>query len=804
MNNSSQEKGAYTSLIAGGAMKDFTLETDPEKKKSWETGKSMAIYIEKTISGQVSYFWLRNQRFGLNRRWANGRIDVRSMFADRMDFNGKQNYVNLSWKALKMVNTVITKMVAKWMGRNEKIVATATDPISIQSKNKEYQEAEFILQNRQALEQLQEQSGVPMIPQDQFVPESKDDLELWAAHLQKLPEEILFEEGTNNILEDAGFFTTVKEKLLHGGAEVGLMGTEVWMDDNGVIHPEWIKEENIIYGYSEYNDLRDTPWRGRVKSMKITEIRRKYGKQFGGKLTEEEIFTLAQTSKEYQMGDKIMWIYEWTVAWLRPYDEWNVDVVVVEIKTLDIEQNTIRTARQYGSVLIKKEKGRPEKLADNEEYIEDKYWQIYRLAYVRYTTTVLEWGRKENMITSPDPKKLGNVDFSFSFYMYQNFEMRNVAIPERVEEPAEMLVLIRLKMQQLIAKMRPPGSAINEDAIQEIDFGLGEGENGNSAVNPKRYYDQTGDIYFRGRDGEGNPIPVPITELQNSGFLPTMQGLIQQYEYQYRVFRDELGSDPNLGSQAVKPRVAEGNVQASIAESDSATDVIYDSYLYVMEETARKVSCLLRDSVAYGAAAYRHIMKKEDTGDRVFDLKLQMLPTDKEIAVLEALSTEAIRASPDLTMFLDSFKLMRLAKENVKLAEVYFRESMKKMREWQVAQNQQNQQATFQAQSQAAQDKAKGDQDTESMKGNMTLRNTALAGLFTLYAKGPLPAALQPLEQVLIQNILVPAAIENQQQREAIMQNMAQQQQQAQMEGQGQQQPGMEQQNMAPQENQAA
>jgi len=795
-----EESSSIKGLMPGGAMKDFTLETDPEKKKNWEVGRSMAVYIEKTLSGQTSYYWLRNQRFGLNRRWANGRIDVRSMFADRMDFNGKTNYMNLSWKSLKMVNTVIVKEVAKWMGRNERIVATATDPISIESKNKEYQEAEFILQNRQALEQLQQQSGVPMIAQDQFVPESKDDLELWAAHLQKLPEEILFEEGTNDILEAAGFFTTVKDKLLHGSLETGLVGTYVWMDDNGVVHPEWIKEENIIYSYSEYDDMRDTVWRGRVKSMKITELRKKYGKQFGGKLTEEQIFTIAQTSKEYQMGDKIMWIYEWTVAWLRPYDEWNVDVVEVEVKTLDIEPNTIVTTKQNKSTLIKK--GRPEKFADNEEYIEDKYWQIYRLAYVRYSTTVLEWGRKMNMITSPDPKKLGNVDFSFSFYMPNNFEMRNVALPERVEEPAEMLIFTRLQMQRLIAKFRPPGAAINEDAVQEIDYGLGE--EGNKTIDPLKLYDQTGNIYYRGRDGEGNPIPVPIQELTNSGFLPAMQGLIQQYEFQNRVFRDELGSDPNLISQAVKPRVPEGNVQVSMQESDNATDTFYDAYLYVMEETARKISCLLRDSVAYGAAAYRHIMKQEDTADRAFDLKLQMLPTDKEIAVLEELSTEAIRSNPDLVMYLDSFKLMRLARENVKLAEIYFRESMKKMRESQIAQNQQNQQATFQAQSQAAQEKAAGDQQTETTKGNLTLKNTALSGLLALYQKGPLPPELVNLGSAIIQNILIPTVAENEQQKQALLSMAMQQQQQAQMQGQPPQEEGMEQQNMVPQENQAA
>ena len=51
----------------------------------------------------------------------------------------------------------------------------------------------------------------------------------------------------------------------------------------------------------------------------------------------------------------------------------------------------------------------------------------------------------------------------------------------------------------------------------EVDFGLGE--EGNKAVDKKKLYDQTGDIYYRGRGAEGNPIPIPITELANKNPL---------------------------------------------------------------------------------------------------------------------------------------------------------------------------------------------------------------------------------------------------------------------------------------------
>jgi len=669
------------------------------------------------------------------------------------------------------------------MGRNEKIVVSAIDPLSIKDKKEGYEQAEFILRHKQQLQQLQQQSGVPMISQDAFVPEDKEDLELWAAHYQRTPEEILTETWTNDMFSTNGFFDSVKDKLLHDSGETGLVGIYIEMDENGYVIPEWIKAENILYSYSEYDDLRDTAWRGRVKSLKISDLRKKYGKEFGGKLTEEEIFEIAKGAKEYQMGDKIMWIYEWTVAFLRPYDEWNVDIIEFELRSLDHDPYTIVTTKKNKSTIVKN--GTPNKPSDNEEYGTEKIENIYRGVFTRYSRKLLEWKLKPNMIRSSDHKSQNKAEFSYSIFMYQNFDMRNIAIPERIEEPMEMLVMIRLKMQQLIAKMRPPGAAINEDALQEIDYGLGEA--GNDGVDHKRMYDQTGDIYYRGRDAEGNPIPVPIVELQNSGFLPQMQGLIAQYDFQMRVVRDELGQDPNLLSQASRPRVAEGNVQVAMQEADNSTSHMYDAYLYVMEETARKAACLFRDSVTFGAEAYRHIVKDEDMGNRAFSTKTQMLPVDAEIQVLNDMLTEAIRSSPDILMYIDTFKVQRMAREDVKLAEIYFRRCMRRMLQAKQQQEQQNQQANIQSQIQSAQSKSDGDARIAQLKGDLELRNSSVIGLLAIYQKGPMPPELQTFAQAVFQNVYFPTVADTEQQKQLIS-GMAQQQQNQAQQAQPQQQ----------------
>ena len=770
---------------AGQALKSFQLTTNVKSKSDFEYGRKVAQNIYATIYGNQTYFWIRNNRFRKNRQIANGKIDM-SVFLDRLEMNGKANYVNINWKSIIIGNTIVGRLVSSWMSRNEKINVTAVDSNSAKKKKELADEAEFVFQNKDVLAQLQQESGIPIVPQDQFVAEDKDDLDLWKSEFNRLPEEILYSLGVNNVFQANGWDNVLKERILHDSAEVGLVCTYTWMDDEGEIHVEWIRPENAIYSYSDFPDFRDTAYRGHVSSMKISEVRARFGKENGGTLTEEQIFQLAQFAKEYQLTDKIKWMQDWNVAYLRPYDEWNIDLMNFEIRSLDSDGYTITKTKKNGSTIIRK--GKPEKIDENQEYVEEKKWNIYRGVYNPVTKTMLDWGIKKNMIRPQDPKEIGNAEFSYSFYMYQNYDQRNVAVPEKIEEPIEQMILARLKIQQLVAKMVPAGAAIDVDAMQELDLGLGDSV---KPLDVQKIWEQTGKLYYRGRDAEGNRIPVPITELANSGFAPQLNALIQLYQFHYQVLTQELGVDPNLMQQASQPRVAASNVETSRILANDATEYMYDAYMYVMEETAKKVACLLNTSVTYGAKKYRDLLKQDDVKDRNFTTRLKMLPTEMEVAKLEAMMNQAMASNPQLIMYIDPFKIIRIAKENAELGELYFRQGQKKFIKTEQDKAQQNSQQNAQIQQASLQAKSQGDAALLDKQTQAKQREIMLQGIFDLAkANIPLPPALQQLSQELFQNIEMPLAMDNQQEQMAIQQMQQQQmqaaQQQAQQQGQGQ------------------
>ena len=765
----------------GQALKAFQLTTDVPSKSNFEYGKNVAQNIYGTIYGNQSYFWIRNNRFRKNRQIANGKIDM-SVFLDRLEMNGKNNYVNINWKSIIIGNTIVGRLVSSWMSRKEKVTVTAVDEASAMLKKMNADEAEFVFQNKEVLAQLQEESGIPIVSPDQFVAEDKDDLDRWVSEFNHLPEEIKYSLGCNNILEANGWNDVLKERILHDSAEVGLVGTYTWMDESGEVHVDWIRPENIIYSYSDFPDFRDTTYRGHISSMKISELRARYGKQNGGPLDEQQIFEIAQFCKEYQLTDKIKWMQDWNIAYLRPYDEWNIDLMNFEIRTLDSDGYTVTKTKKNGSTIIRK--GKPEKLDDNQEYLEEKKWNIYEGVYCPVTKTMLKWGIKKNMIRPQDPKEIGNAEFSYSFYMYQNYDQRNVAVPEKIEEPIEQMILARLKIQQIVAKMVPAGASIDVDAMQELDLGLGD------TVKPldvQKIWEQTGKLYYRGRDAEGNRIPVPITELANSGFAPQLNALIQLYNFHYQILTQELGDDPSLAQQAAQPRVTSENIAASRQLANNATEYMYDAYIYVMEETCKKIACLLNKSVTYGAKKYADILKKEEVKDRNFVAKVQMLPTDLEVAKLEAMMNNAIASNPQLILYIDPFKITRIAKENVQLAELYFREGQKRYIRTEQEKAQRNSEQNAQIQQASMQAKAQGDAMILDKQTQAKQREIIIQGMFDLAkANIPMPVELKPLVAEMLQNIEMPLVMDNNQ-MEMAMQQQQMEEQQAAMQAQEQQ-----------------
>lgn len=660
-------------------------------KRDTEEGLKISKFLQKAYNS--GYFSRRNKKFEKNRKFSRGKQPMQE-FLDLLNVDGKEAFVNLDMKAPAIAPKFMQVIIGGFMKRDEKVRATAVDPISVERKKYDRDEAEFRMNFGDEVRGIEQQVGVKLMPEGDFTPADYDELELYFGLEYQLPEEILFEKGCDYVFHENGW-PVIKRKLLEDISETGLGATKVSTGPDGKINIRRVVPENSFYGFSNYDDFRDVSFIGEVLSMKLVDIRNQYPN-----MPEEQIWKLAQKAKQYTQSVK--WDDRFRYSIDRPYDDWTVDVLDYEIKTIDTMMYQAKT-NKYGNLIVEKKDKAPQRLGDNKELITKDMYVIYRGVYVLNTDTMLEWGVAKNMIKPSTTKGMADAYFSYSVYMHENLDLENMAIPERMETSIRQMTLAHLKIQQLIAKLRPSGLIIDIDSLSDINIGQAKAL---SPLELQAVYDQTGNIYYKRRTEDGDSQNgVPIQEAPNSGSVSQIQQLIMVYNHYLDRLRDEIGVNEYREGAGVNPKLGLGVQQAQIQASNNATDFIYDAYLSIYQQTAFKISLLLYDSVQYGGKQYAEYLSPEKVKGRQFDVKIEVLPDDKERQFLEGMIQTALSAG--MMEFEDAFRIRSI--KNVKLAEMYLSKAKKNKEKAEMEKAQRNSEMNAQSQQQSIQAKAQAD-----------------------------------------------------------------------------------------------
>lgn len=667
-------------------------------KRDVEEGLKISKFLQKAYNS--GYFSRRNKKFEKNRKFSRGKQPMQE-FLDLLNVDGKEAFVNLDMKAPAIAPKFMQIIIGGFMKRDEKVRATAIDPISVERKKYDRDEAEFRMNFGDEVRGIEEQAGVKLMSEGDFTPADYDELELYFGLEHQLPEEILFEKGCDYVFHENGW-PVIKRKLLEDVSETGLGATKVGTGPDGKINVRRVVPENSFYGFSNYDDFRDVSFIGEVLSMKLVDIRNQYPN-----MPEEKIWQLARQSKQYTQTVK--WDDRFRYSIDRPYDDWTVDVLDYEIKTIDTMMYQAKT-NKYGNLIVEKKDRAPQRLGDNKELITKDMYVIYRGVYVLNTDMMLEWGVAKNMIKPSTTKGMADAFFSYSVYMHENLDLENMAIPERMETSIRQMTLAHLKIQQLIAKLRPSGLIIDIDSLSDINIGQAKAL---SPLELQAVYDQTGNIYYKRRTEDGDNInSVPIQEAPNSGSVSQIQQLIMVYNHYLDRLRDEIGVNEYREGATINPKTGLGVQQAQIQASNNATDFIYDAYLSLYQQTAFKISLLLYDSVQYGGKQYSEYLNPEKIKGRQFDVKIEVLPDDRERQFLEGMIQTALSAG--MMDFEDAFKIRSI--KNVKLAEMYLAKAKKNKEKMEMQKAQRNSEMNAQSQQQSIAAKAQADAQLQQLE----------------------------------------------------------------------------------------
>lgn len=709
--------------MADTRLLEFHKGTNREK-----ADPKFGLLVARSISGTVNqgyngYFTRRNGKIKTSRDIAAGHQNM-TQFLDLMNVDGKTAFVNLDLTPPPIAPKFMDIITQRFMERSEDVKVSAIDPNSKRKQERAKKEAEYRMEEGDMISALEQESGVPLEDKTAYTPEDKDDLEFYFGYEYQLPEEIKFEKAIDFVRVDNDWDPVCKRKVIEDLCETPLAATRTYIDVNGKIKVRVCEPENTFYSWSKFNDLRDISFCGELYKMKVTEYRARfnddYVRQYGPAVAEQKIFDDVQKAANDCPGwTSLSWQTEWAYSFYRPYDDWEIEVMDFEFKTVD---NDIYTAKKnkYGNLIaVDKRDKMPQQLGENKEVVVKQVYNIYRGYYVRKLDRLFQWQLARNMIRPQS--NLSDVYFSFSFYMPKNRNMTNVTLPERMKTSITQMTLAHLKIQQLIAKMRPAGIMVDVSGLRDIDLGLG------GTVPPlelQRIFDQTGNVYYNGlkEDGETRQ-DVPIKELANTGSVTQIQALITVYNFYLERLRQDIGTNESVEGQSVNPKLGLGVMQNQITASNRTTEYIYEGYLSIMQNTCRKISILLWDNVMFGGKQYREFIGDEELEDAYFDVNIEMLPDEMERLKIDQKVETALSAG--IIDFQDAFKIGNI--KNIKLKELYLSRATKRTQKQRMEENQANIQANTQAQIASTQATAQVKQQEIQMEGQVKASITQMA-----------------------------------------------------------------------------
>lgn len=790
----------------------------PEKKKDKNYGKRIitAIYRQQNNNTSSAFYGGRVVRWREVWDWVMGRQSTKE-FLDYTGIDGNQSYVNVDTTPERIGPQFVETLVNSMAVNDEYPCVTAVDDGSMNEKEQERQDALYRMREVGNIDQMQQSAGIALEPPSAYVPDDELSAEVYFKLEAKMPKEIEAEIKLEKVMGD-NEYNMLKRRLLRYFIGLNCAGTKIEKEEYGFINIRDSVPGNLIYNFIiSDSGKKDLSYIGEVYSLKIRELRKKYGKSDSKPdgLDEKAIFEIAKSANRLNIANRFYyyWNDNYIYAADRPYDDYNIEVFDCEIKVFDTDYYVSKTDN-FGKENIQPKKGIPQPTSDKAQVISKNKYTIYRGVWAVKADVMIYWGYPD-LVIKPF-MDISESLFSYTINIPNNDGDYVPSLFERSLSPLRTISLCELKIKQLIAAMAPAGVSYDVERARDIDLG-----NGNiiGVFDVLKIRNQTGVVLWSSlglNPNETNERP-PIEGLANAESIQQLTELNNIRTTKIQEVRSLLGVPLYRDGSDLPPRMGAAVVENQTTNSNNVTDFITNAFHQLMQETLYKV-CLLQwddDVIKKG---------RTDLMNTVYKVGVEMKPTAYEKQLIEnniATWSRTLDGNGNpLLSPKDVFRIRNI--KNFKLQDLYLSNVVETNRRRAEDDKSKREQANIQAQQQTAMqsaqaeakmqsDKIAAEKELAEYKALQDMKVAIVTGSFQIAAKGSdaqMPSWLMPILQQLVPNIQIPIAAENQQYQQQIQQNaIAQQaamqqmqqqpdeeQQEGDQQGQPQQQPQMQQQ----------
>lgn len=578
------------------------------------------------------------------------------------------SYLNLDWRpeniAGKYVNLVSNGINEKFYRFN----VTAVDRLSAEAKSKYQKHLEREMYSRKLVLDTKKRLGIDVsssIP----TPKNVDEIEIHMNTMYK-PKQEIAEELLVEYVFDSNEWYNIKEQADKDLVNCGLAVVSCMTDNTNGVVLNGVDIEYFIHSSTSKNDFSDRLYGGVVKSVTVMDLQR-LG-VFTTKQLREIIYTYGKRNSHSFTGQHTSNNID-----VSKYLHFKIDVLDFDFKT---SKKTIHKKRDFGNgnfKLVGKTSDFEVKETKRYSKVEKTLDTWYEGTYVIGSDLIYGWKECENIAEDTLNRAQGKfICRATNIYKNQLHSFLQDIIPQ-----VDRYLITKLKLQHLIAEIKPGGAEIDLDMVANLTGGDKQDYkqiiaifNAKGIVFKKRISDEFGMV----KEGRA------VEELHN-GIPANLIQLLEILNFQKNNLREITGINPSRdGTQAHDALV--GIQQAQIVASNTITQHIAEASRYLKLKTAEIISTRISDIFRFKEEAghlieiYTKAIGKlniailDDIGSvhlHEYGFSMEMLPSQEELKEFEESLKIALQAGKiDEDDILDA---RAIAKVNPKYASQFLK-----------------------------------------------------------------------------------------------------------------------------------
>ncbi len=672
----------YDDLFASNVDKDsseFGLKIANAIAQDWFDGGM----VQANCGYGLRRDWIRQRRI-----YALGKQDLKPYKDIIAREDNDLSLYNLDWRPVNIIGK-FNKIVADGIDEDAYDVSVkAVDNNSIEAMRVYERNLRKDMLAKQMYDDAYDMLGIDMRPTG-FVPQDDEELEMHMALKPKMKIEIGEEVLIDHVFASNGW-DIIKPQVNNDLVCIGIGAVKIETDKIEGIKARWVDPEYLVHSYVDTPFFKNAYYFGELRTMTIAELKR--DSQFSNATLMEIANKYAHTNGgiiiDYS-GDHL----EESVL------NYKINILEFCFKTTK-EIVYKKTTKDKGIKLTKKDANYNPPKRNDYGRVDKSVNTWYEGSYIIGTDHLYNYQQCENIAKDNLNKVMGN----YIVYAPEIYKGNLTSFSSSIEPIADKMLYTDLKLQHLIAEIKPDGAEINMDKLYELAADTKSNEKDIISL-----FAVKGMVLSKTTTDEGGQeIRTKAVEPIKLGVPDNIMELVKIWEHYYNVIREITGINPfRDGTQ--RPDTLVGVQKMGLLQSNIATKFLVRGSIFITKKAAECITSRIKtifkysnhlkriyeDAISQENVAVLEALKKRHIHS--FGIHIIMRPTEEEIEDLNQNIGLAIQAG-DIKVE-DKIEVTTIG--NFKKANAYLRYRSRKRREelqedaimQSQVQSQQNQQA---------------------------------------------------------------------------------------------------------------